>query len=303
MSENVTVFGRPSLGDASVLRKHQDDPVPESVNRQGDFVLPSGDKTDCSNAGMLARRPPTILPDRTLAETPIKIQRAASRTNGNALHATRPLRWPAYRIAGAPTGGRAIPKPGEGSLAWPGVLFLDALPGFRKKGLAVFHSLLEDTRATIARPLDSVSSPTHILLVADILHLRPYRARAFRPLRDRVDMQAEGPAVQYREPSRGRTAENPTTFRVRANCVRQVKLTRFSGRRVFCKAPVTRRNLRRFCQPGESGGAKLLENAMARLGLSPQASPQILKVARTLPTGEEHLDGARLGANDSGACA
>jgi len=58
---------------------------------------------------------------------------------------------------------------------------------------------------------------------------------------------------------------------------------------------MTSRDIHRFCQL-DAAGEKLLENAMARLGLSARAYTRILKVARTIAdlAGEEHLGAAHL---------
>jgi magnesium chelatase family protein len=55
------------------------------------------------------------------------------------------------------------------------------------------------------------------------------------------------------------------------------------------------RDIRKFCQP-EAAGEKLLENAMARLGLSARAYTRILKVARTIAdlAGEEQVGGPHI---------
>jgi magnesium chelatase family protein len=79
------------------------------------------------------------------------------------------------------------------------------------------------------------------------------------------------------------------------NRAREVQPTRFAGRTLFCNAQMTSRDIRKFCQP-EAAGEKLLENAMARLGLSARACTCILKVARTIAdlAGEERVSGSHL---------
>jgi magnesium chelatase family protein len=74
-----------------------------------------------------------------------------------------------------------------------------------------------------------------------------------------------------------------------------VQLNRFTGRTLFCNAQMTSRDIRKFCQP-DTNGEKLLESAMARLGLSARAYTRILKVARTIAdlAGEEKTGGAHL---------
>ena len=81
----------------------------------------------------------------------------------------------------------------------------------------------------------------------------------------------------------------------RVNRAREVQLNRFAGRTLFCNAQMTSRDIRKFCQP-DANGEKLLESAMARLGLSARAYRRILKVARTIAdlAGDEQVGGAHV---------
>jgi magnesium chelatase family protein len=266
---------------------------------------------------MLARRLPTILPDMALAEAieATKVHSVAGLMDGRALIATRPFRSPHHTISDAGLiGGGAIPKPGEVSLAHHGVLFLDELPEFRKNVLEVLRQPLEDARVTISRAVGSITYPASIMLVCamnpclcgffgDPQHectctpqqIQRYRAKISGPLLDRIDIQIEVPAVKYKELSQQLTSEDSAAIRVRVNRAREVQLRRFAGRTLFCNAQMTSRDIRKFCQP-DTAGEKLLENAMARLGLSARAYTRILKVARTIAdlVGEEKVSGAHL---------
>ncbi len=59
-----------------------------------------------------------------------------------------------------------MPKPGEVSLAYNGVLFLDELPEFRKNVLEVMRQPLEDGRVTISRAATSITYRSRFILVA-----------------------------------------------------------------------------------------------------------------------------------------
>ncbi len=261
---------------------------------------------------MLARRLPTILPDMTLVEAieATKVHSVSGLMDGKALIATRPFRSPHHTISDAGLiGGGSIPKPGEVSLAHHGVLFLDELPEFRKNVLEVLRQPLEDARVTISRAVGSITYPASIMLVSamnpcpcgflgDTQHecsctpqqIQRYRAKVSGPLLDRIDIQIEVPAVQYKELSEETSTEDSVVIRTRVNQARKIQLTRFAGRTLFCNAQMTSRDIRKFCQP-DDGGDKLLENAMARLGLSARAYTRILKVARTIAdlAGEEKV--------------
>ena len=261
---------------------------------------------------MLARRLPTILPDMTLVEAieATKVHSVSGLMDGQALIATRPFRSPHHTISDAGLiGGGSIPKPGEVSLAHHGVLFLDELPEFRKNVLEVLRQPLEDARVTISRAVGSITYPASIMLVSamnpcpcgslgDPRHectctpqqIQRYRAKISGPLLDRIDIQVEVPAVEYKELSQDTLTEDSATIRERVNKARQVQLSRFAGRTLFCNAQMTSRDIRKFCHP-DDGGDKLLENAMSRLGLSARAYTRILKVARTIAdlAGEEEV--------------
>jgi len=262
-----------------------------------------------SGKTMLAKRLPTILPPLTLAEA-IETTRVASvlgLMDGRALVTTRPFRSPHHTISDAGlVGGGSSPRPGEVSLAHNGVLFLDELPEFRKNVLEVMRQPLEEKRITIARASMSVTFPANLMLVAAMnpcgcgyfgdstreCHCPPqavqrYRSRISGPLLDRIDIQIEVPAVAFRELAARESSENSESIRARVETARRRQLERFRGRAVFCNAQMTSRDLRLYAQL-DRAGEKLLEQAMAKLGLSARAYARILKVARTVAD----LDGA-----------
>ena len=76
-------------------------------------------------------------------------------------------------------------------------------------------------------------------------------------------------------------------IRERVNRARESQLARFRGMPYFCNAQMRASDLRAHCQI-ESGGERLLELAINRLGLSARAYTRILKVSRTIAD----LDGA-----------
>lgn len=80
------------------------------------------------------------------------------------------------------------------------------------------------------------------------------RSKVSGPSLDRIDIQVEVPAVQYKGLSQERTAENSVTLRTWVNRARQVQLERFSGRRVFCNAHMTSQdtNFVNPTRPGQS---------------------------------------------------
>jgi magnesium chelatase family protein len=87
----------------------------------------------------VARRLTTILPA-------IRIHRVAGRTGDRtALVTTRPCRAPHHPSSDVGLiGGGHVPMPGDVSLAYNGVLFLDERPEFRRHVLEVLRQPLED---------------------------------------------------------------------------------------------------------------------------------------------------------------
>jgi magnesium chelatase family protein len=262
-----------------------------------------------SGKTMLAKRLSTVLPALTLAEAieTTRVHSVMGLMDGRALVSTRPFRSPHHTISDAGLiGGGTIPKPGEVSLAHHGVLFLDELPEFRKNVLEVLRQPLEEMRITISRAVGSITYPANVMLVAAMnpcpcgfhgdptkectcsaLQIQRYRAKISGPLLDRIDIQAEVPAVRYKELADQSTGESSAAIRARVNAARDLQLARFRGRKIFCNAQMGARDIKTFCAT-EPPAEQLLERAMAKLGLSARAYTRILKVARTIAD----LDGA-----------
>jgi magnesium chelatase family protein len=262
-----------------------------------------------SGKTMLAKRLPTILPAMTFDEAveSTKVHSVAGVLDGRALIATRPFRSPHHTISDAGLiGGGPFPRPGEVSLAHNGVLFLDELPEFRKNVLEVLRQPLEDLRITIARVMGTVTFPASLMLVAamnpcpcgfytDTQHectcspvmIQRYKSRISGPLLDRIDIHIEVPAVRYRDLVDRSQGESSSAIRERVNRARGLQLARFPGSSLYCNAQMGARELHGWCEV-DSGGERLLELAVNRLGLSARAYTRILKVARTIAD----LDGA-----------
>ncbi len=270
------------------------------------FIGPPG-----AGKTMLAKRIPTILPPMTLEES-IETTRihsvAGILEDSRGLVGTRPFRSPHHTISDAGLiGGGAIPRPGEVSLAHHGVLFLDELPEFDRNVLEVLRQPLEDGVVTISRAAISVTFPSRFMLAAAMnpcpcgffgdpmreCHCTPamiqrYVSKISGPLLDRIDIHIEVPAVKFRELRGEHSAEPSSNVRERVMRAREAQLVRFKDeRKVFANAQMPAKLIRKHCQISAEG-EKMLENAVARLGLSARAHDRILKVARTIAD----LDGA-----------
>ncbi|MGO9640898.1 MAG: YifB family Mg chelatase-like AAA ATPase [Candidatus Acidiferrales bacterium] len=254
---------------------------------------------------MLAKRIPTILPPMSLAEA-IETTRihsvAGVLEDSRGLTVTRPFRSPHHTISDAGLiGGGAVPRPGEVSLGHNGVLFLDELPEFQRNVLEVLRQPLEEGSVTIARAALSVTFPSRFMLAAAMnpcpcgffgdptrdCHCSPpqiqrYVSKISGPLLDRVDIHIEVPAVKYKELRGGTDSEDSAAVRERVVRARRRQIERFGGeKKIYANAQMPSRLIRKHCAITEEG-EKLLENAIARLGLSARAHDRILKVSRTI---------------------
>ena len=183
---------------------------------------------------MLARRLAGILPPLTFEEalecTSIHSV-AGTLPAGAGLLTSRPFRAPHHTVSNvALVGGGALPRPGEISLAHNGVLFLDEMPEFDRRVLEVLRQPLEEGRVTIARAARTAIFPARFVLMAamntlslwisrrraaaDALctpaQISRYRGRLSGPLRDRLDLIIEVPAVPcQRDPPTPRRPKRP----------------------------------------------------------------------------------------------
>ena len=111
--------------------------------------------------------------------------------------------------------------------------------------------------------------------------IQRYRARVSGPLLDRIDLHVEVPPVRAPDLLAGADAEPSVAIRQRVAAARQQQTRRFARTRITCNAHMTGRRIRRHC-PVDGAGARLLEQAVTRLGLSARAYDRVLKVARTI---------------------
>ena len=253
---------------------------------------------------MLARRVSTILPPLTFDEalecTAIHSV-AGTLPAGVGLLTHRPFRAPHHTISNvALVGGGGIPRPGEISLAHNGVLFLDEMPEFDRRVLEVLRQPLEEGRVTIARAARSAAFPARFVLVAAMNPCpcgfqgddrRPcrctpgqtarYRARLSGPLRDRIDLVVDVPAVPVEAMADGQPGEASEPVRARVCAARERQHRRYGPAGPRANADLRGRAVAHICRPDADGKA-LLHRAVERIGLSARGYDRVLKVARTV---------------------
>jgi magnesium chelatase family protein len=269
-----------------------------------------------SGKSMLASRLPGILPPLDEEEA---LQTAAVRSvSGLPFDAARwrqrPFRSPHHTASGvALVGGGGIPRPGEISLAHNGVLFLDELPEFEGKVLEVLREPLETARILISRAARQAEFPADFQLVAAMnpchcgyandpdracarcspQQAARYQRRISGPLRDRIDIQIEVPAVPREQLLQGLTQRGEPSSAVRERVARAWRRQR--DRQGQANARLPQAALREHCRL-DAAGEQLLTTAIDRLGLSARAFHRILRVARTIAdlAGSERIDTAHL---------
>jgi magnesium chelatase family protein len=269
---------------------------------------------------MMARRLPGVLPplafDEAVEVTSIHSV-AGTLPAGLGLLTTRPFRAPHHTISDvALVGGGSIPRPGEISLAHLGVLFLDEIPEFDRRVLEVLRQPLEEGHVTVARVNRTATFPARFMLVAAMNpcpcgflgdpvrvcrctpnETRRYRNRLSGPLRDRIDLIVDVPAVPASLLGEAPDAEPTSAIRERVVKARERQAERFGrvgspaagtdgpalpgrkGPRV--NADMRGRVLWRFARP-DAEGKRLLTTALERLNLSARGYDRVLKLARTV---------------------
>ncbi len=259
------------------------------------FIGPPG-----AGKTMLASRLPTLLPPLTDAEA---LETAAIQSLHKRFHPRqwkqRPFRAPHHTASAvALVGGGSHPRPGEISLAHRGVLFLDELPEFPRDVLEVLREPLESGAITISRAAHQAEFPARFQLVAAMNpcpcghlgdpagrcrcspeRIRTYRARVSGPLLDRIDMHVEVPPVPRDLLLAPAAPAGESTAAVRARV--QSARERQQMRQDVTNSALDNSHIDEVCAV-DSTGRELLEQAIARLGLSARAYHRILKVARTV---------------------
>jgi magnesium chelatase family protein len=220
---------------------------------------------------------------------------------GLALLSERPFRAPHHTISDvALVGGGSIPRPGEISLAHNGVLFLDEAPEFDRRALEVLRQPLEQGAVTIARAARTVLFPARFMLVLAMNpcpcgflggqartcrcappEVQRYHDRMSGPLRDRIDLTVDVPALPISAMSEPLAGEASSIVRARVIRARDVQLSRLGPHGLRVNAEMQGRTVWRHCRP-DAAGLRLLEAGIRRFGLSARGFDRVLKVARTI---------------------
>ena len=264
---------------------------------------------------MLARRVAGILPALTFDEA-LEVTSVHSVAGllkpGAGLLTERPFRAPHHTISNAALiGGGSIPRPGEVSLAHHGVLFLDEMLEFSRHVLEVLRQPLEEGSVTVSRAARSAVFPARFMLVGAMnpcpcgyagddaracrctpMQIARYRERLSGPLRDRLDMTVEVPALPPEEIHDGGCGESSAAVRARVVAARARQQERYAAV-ARTNAELLPAQMARYCAL-DPGTRTLLVAAARRLSLSARGYDRIRKLARTIAD----LDGAEAIASD-----
>jgi magnesium chelatase family protein len=253
---------------------------------------------------MLARRIPGILPpltfDEALEATAVHSV-AGLLPPGGGLLADRPFRAPHHTISNvALIGGGSHPRPGEASLAHNGVLFLDEMLEFNRDVLEVLRQPLEERTVVVARAARTAVFPAHFMLVGATNpcecgflgdefracrctppRVARYRSRLSGPLRDRIDLTVDVPAVPIDLLASSVNGECSATVRARVLAARERQQTRYAIHGIQTNAQLTSPLMNRYCAI-DPAGRRLLGKPIARMALSARGYDRVRKVARTI---------------------
>ncbi len=263
---------------------------------------------------MLAKRLPTILPEMTHEESidATKIHSIAGTLSPDTpLIRTRPFRAPHHTISAAGmTGGGAVPRPGEISLAHNGVLFLDELPEFHRDVMEALRQPIEDGRVTISRVAGTLTYPSALTLVAAMnpcpcgyfghpkkqctctqTQVSRYLSKVSGPMLDRLDIHVEVPPIDFESLKSKGGEETSAQIRERVSRARKIQTERYKGTGITCNARLLPSMLGTYCALTEDA-ENTLRFAFDRLGLSGRAYDRILKVSRTVAdlSGDEKIN-------------
>jgi magnesium chelatase family protein len=253
---------------------------------------------------MMARRVSGILP-------PLSFEEALGVTSihsvvgllppGGGLITDRPFRAPHHTISNAALiGGGPQPRPGEVSLAHHGVLFLDEMLEFSRHLLEVLRQPLEEGRVAVARAARTAVFPARFMLVGAMnpcpcgfagdpsrecrcppAAMAHYRERLSGPLRDRLDLTVEVPALPLDTLSGDASGESSATVRARVVAARARQTARQAADGVSTNAELTPALMAKYCAM-DHASIRLLRSATTRLSLSARGYDRVRKVARTI---------------------
>src|SRR5262249_14994578 len=111
------------------------------------------------------------------------------------------------------------------------------------------------------------------------LQVDRYQAKISGPLRDRLDMHIEVPALRSKDLLGYSRGESSAAVRKRVEAAREVQKKRLGE--IKTNSGMTVAEVKRFCQLDEAC-REILRNVMDLMGVSARACDRLIKVARTI---------------------
>jgi magnesium chelatase family protein len=186
------------------------------------------------------------------------------------------------------------------SLAHHGVLFLDEMLEFSRHVLEVLRQPLEERAVTISRAARTAVFPARFMLVGamnpcpcgylgDALRecrctpqqVARYREKLSGPLRDRLDLSVEVPALPPDALTEDTPGEPSACVRARVIAAREIQSARYRQDGICANTDLTSPLLKRYCAL-DRAAMRVLNAAVRRLTLSARAYDRVRKVARTI---------------------
>jgi magnesium chelatase family protein len=174
------------------------------------------------------------------------------------------------------------------------------MPEFGRHVLDVLRQPLEEGYVTIARAARTVVFPARFVLVGAMnpcpcgfaghparecrctpQQVARYRNRMSGPLRDRLDLTVDVPALPPDILGSGPEGEPSAAVRARVTAARDRQQERYAGAGVNTNAALTPGLMARYCRL-DRAGLRVLSGAVERLGLTARGYDRVRKVARTI---------------------
>ena len=113
------------------------------------------------------------------------------------------------------------------------------------------------------------------------MQIAKYRGKLSGPLRDRIDLIVEVPALPVSAIADGEPGESSSIVRARVLAARTVQQQRYGTAGARTNADLRGSAVVAICRP-DTDGRTLLTRAAARMGLTARGYDRVLKVARTV---------------------
>ena len=205
-------------------------------------------------------------------------------------------------------GGTGVPKPGEITMSYLGVLFLDEIPQFAASTLDSLRQPIEQGEVCISRVDATINFPCRFTLVAAMNpcpcgyfgsekcrckqnEVRKYQQKLSGPIVDRIDLQVVMDRLTLDERfGETKTGESPK-IRQTIERARDMQASRFFGLEVPFNAAMPGGRVRDFCEFSEQG-MEFFKHTIEESSLSTRSMDRLAKVSRTIADLEqnEHVE-------------